>query len=411
MLGIADDAQLELLHMNERSWRSSLTGAALMNLVVAWVFNQFSPSSSLWLWAGLGWAAYATLAGICYVYESNRSRRSVFLTWLIGAVVVSLFVGILWSSLAWWLPPTPAIQFLAALASGMISLGSASASVSVGTLLAICLPALLIVPAAMLWHAHLPVAAGVAFALELIIWRHGLVLHRNMLSTILQRRQVESLSRQLQEKQAQIQQVERERGALSERQRLLHDMHDGIGSSLISALRMIQQGQISLDDTAGVLQECLDDLRLVIDSLEPVNDDLASLLGTLRSRLGDRLERAGIAIVWAVADIPSLPWLRGPQALHVMRIVQEALANVLKHSQATQVRVSIGLEETPGPGRVVALRVEDDGIGFETGASRAGRGLFHMQLRAKQVGAITLESSPGAGTRICVHLALNGPSE
>jgi signal transduction histidine kinase len=347
---------------------------------------------------------------ICYLYDSRRSSKPVYITWLIGTLGSSLAVGILWSSLAWWLPATPAIQLMAALASAMITLGSAGASVSVGTLLAICLPALFTVPAAMLWHAHLPLAAAVAFGLELLIWRHGLTLHVNMLTRIHQRREVESLSQQLNLKQAQLQDAEHERGVMSERQRLLRDMHDGVGASLISALKMIELGQMSLDEAAQVLRECLDDLRLVIDSLEPIDHDLVTLLATLRYRLGDRLDRAGIVIEWAMADAPPLPWLHAPQALEVLRIVQEALANVLKHSRATRVRVSLALEEMPERDASLVLRVEDDGVGFDSAATASGRGLRHMRQRAIQIGGLfSIEAKPGNGTRVCLHLAGDSP--
>jgi len=411
ILGIGDAAQIELLHVNFGSWRSSLVGAALMNLIVAWTFKLFSPASSLWLWAGIGWSIYAAMAVICYLYDTRRSSKPIYITWLIGTLGSSLVVGILWSSLAWWLPATPAIQLMAALASAMITLGSAGASVSVGTLLAICLPALFIIPAAMLWHAHLPLAAAVTFGLELFIWRHGLTLHANMLTRIHQRREVESLSRQLGLKQAQLQEAERERGVMSERQRLLRDMHDGVGASLISALKMIELGQMSLDEAAQVLRECLDDLRLVIDSLEPIDHDLVTLLATLRYRLGDRLERAGIVIEWEMADIPPLSWLHAPQALEVLRIVQEALANVLKHSRATRVRVSLAHEEMPERGASMVLRIEDDGIGFDSAAAASGRGIRHMRHRATQIeGLLSIEAKPSHGTRVCLHLVRDAPA-
>jgi signal transduction histidine kinase len=411
ILGIGDEAQIELLHVNFSSWRSLLMGAALMNLIVAWAFKLFSPASSLWLWAGMGWVLYAAMAVICYLYETRLSNKQTFNAWLFVTLGNSLLVGILWSSLAWWLPATPAIQIMAALASAMITLGSAGASVSVGTLLAICLPALFIVPAAMLWHAQLPLAAAVVFGLELFIWRHGLTLHANMLDRIHQRREVESLSLQLGLKQAELQEAERERGVMSERQRLLRDMHDGVGASLISALKMIELGQMSLDHAAQVLRECLDDLRLVIDSLEPIDHDLVTLLATLRYRLGERLERAGIVIEWEMADIPPLHWLHAPQALEVLRIVQEALANVLKHSRATRVRVSLAYEEMLERGASLVLCIDDDGIGFDSVAMAGGRGLGHMRHRATQIkGLLSIEAKPSHGTRVCLHLARDAPA-
>lgn len=409
ILGIGSEAQLELLHVNFRSWRSSLAGAALVTLVVAWVFMLLSPDSSLWLWAGMGWAVYAITAVCCYVYETRPANPLLFSIWLTWALGGSVLVGLLWSSLAWWLPAAPSLQILAALASIMISLGSAGASVSIGTLLAVCLPMLLVVPAALLWHAHLPLAAAVAFFMELFIWRHGLVLHRNMLERIQKRHEVERLSQQLTEKQRQLQEAERERGVMSERQRLLRDMHDGVGASLISALKLIEHGQMSLEDAAAVLRECLDDLRLVIDSLEPIEHDLVTLLATLRHRLGRRLESAGIAIEWHMADVPPLPWLRAPQALEVLRITQEILANVVKHSRATRVRVSLAVE-SDCEALVVTLRIDDNGTGFSPETVASGRGMRHMRHRATQMGGrCEVMASPEQGTAVCLRLPVEAP--
>ena len=94
-------------------------------------------------------------------------------------------------------------------------------------------------------------------------------------------------------------------------------------ASLVSALRMVQHGNSSEGAVAQVLQECLDDLRLTIDSLEPAQTDLALLLATLRFRLGPRLQAAGLAIDWRVGPLPPVSWLTSPAALHVLRILQE----------------------------------------------------------------------------------------
>ena len=397
--------------MNMRAWRTSLAGAALMTLIVAWVFSAFAPARPLWIWATLGWLAYAGNALLCLSLERKHSAGPLPAKWSLATVLLCVWVGMLWGSLAWWLPSeAPALQLLAALGSGMVLLGAANGSVSIGTLGAVVVPGLVLVPSAMIWHAHIPLAGAVSFALVLLILRHGLSVQRNMLGAIQQRHRVEALSEQLRIQQAKLQEAEREQAILNERQRLLRDMHDGVGASLIAALKMIEQGRLSLDDAAQVLQECLDDLRLVIDSLEPIDHDLVTLLATLRYRLGERLERAGVAIDWVMADIPPLPWLHAPQALEVLRILQEALANVLKHSRATRVRVSLTLEETSERGAVVALRVEDDGIGFAPDAAASGRGLRHMRHRSAQIGgSLDIEATQGGGTRVCVRLPLDGP--
>ncbi|MCS7001539.1 MAG: sensor histidine kinase [Dehalococcoidia bacterium] len=188
-----------------------------------------------------------------------------------------------------------------------------------------------------------------------------------------------------------LQRVERERAVIDERQRLMREMHDGLGSSLMSSLVMVEQGRLRADEVAVVLRECIDDLKLTIDSLEPIGHDLVTLLATLRYRLGRRLELAGLRLDWAVGDLPPLPWLDPVNALHVLRVVQEMLTNVVKHAQASLVRI-----ETDQHGGEVFVRVIDDGIGFDSRVAGSGRGLINMKRRAEQLGGrIDIERDAG----------------
>lgn len=131
---------------------------------------------------------------------------------------------------------------------------------------------------------------------------------------------------ELEAKHRELSDASREKALLQERQRLMRDMHDGIGSRLISSLAVIESGCLDSSRIAGVLRECMDDLKLVIDSLEPIAHDLVTLLATLRFRLGGRMELAGIRIFWDVDDLPPLPWLEPPEALEILHILQEALS-------------------------------------------------------------------------------------
>jgi signal transduction histidine kinase len=145
----------------------------------------------------------------------------------------------------------------------------------------------------------------------------------------------------------------------------MRDMHDGLGSALTSSLAVAEQGEVQPAALVGLLRECVDDLRAVIDSLEPVDNDLAALLATLRFRLGQRLDAAGIQLDWRVQDLPPLAWLGPSEALQVMRIVQEALANVVKHARARRVQLTAARV-----GEQVELCIRDDGEGFDTSALR-----------------------------------------
>jgi signal transduction histidine kinase len=238
-----------------------------------------------------------------------------------------------------------------------------------------------------------------------------LILQAALMSGIRQRRDVQRMSRQLLAQQERIKTSEREHAVFAERQRLLQDMHDGIGASLISAIKMMEQGRMQAHEAVAVLRECLDDLRLVIDSLEPLGEDHVTLLAIFRYRLGHRLEQAGVRIDWHMGELPALPWLKAPQALDMLRILQEVFANVIKHSKATQVLVTTecGADGTDGLG-TITVRIEDNGIGIAESTRGGGRGLRHMNLRAERLhGSVEIGRTP-AGTGVSIRLPIHWTS-
>ena len=201
---------------------------------------------------------------------------------------------------------------------------------------------------------------------------------------------------QLQANHARLLELELAQTLASERHRLMHDMHDGLGSALTTSLAMLEQGNVDGAELKSLLLDSVDDLRAVIDSLEPLDGDLTSVLATLRFRLGKRLELAGIGIDWDMQDLPPLSWLGPPQALQLMRIVQEVLTNVLKHSGATRMQVSAHCS-----GTLIEVRIADNGCGFDTAGTPTGRGLRHLPQRAASLnGSVIIESQPGRGTTV-----------
>lgn len=216
------------------------------------------------------------------------------------------------------------------------------------------------------------------------------------------------LERELHEKQATLIALEKSQTLSRERQRLVRDMHDGMGSALMTSMIMAQQKQLSTAQMADVMRDCLDDLKAVIDSLEPVDHDVQTLLGMLRQRFDERIQVAGLTLVWQMNDVPSLPWLQSTQALQVLRIVQEALNNVLKHAQATQVKVSAMTAPSATGDEGVMITITDNGLGFDASAQTIGRGLRHMQERASTLGGtVTINALVPKGTQVC--LWLRGP--
>jgi signal transduction histidine kinase len=203
---------------------------------------------------------------------------------------------------------------------------------------------------------------------------------------------------------ARLREVEHLQTLSDERLRLTQDMHDGLGASLVSALRVVQTGRMSDIELGEILKSCIDDLKLTIDSMEPVDDDLLLLLATLRFRLGPRLASAGISLHWEVVDLPALPWLDPRNALHILRILQESFANILKHTQAQEIRVATSVESGG-----VTVTIADNGQGFslEAGLLAGGKGLHNQQRRAQSVGGSVQWQSDASGTRMTLWLPRN----
>ncbi|MGE8201554.1 MAG: sensor histidine kinase, partial [Variovorax sp.] len=242
----------------------------------------------------------------------------------------------------------------------------------------------------------------------------GVLMYRRYMHAIGEVEQLNaSLAQRLQKREAELElshqrlrEVERLQTISDERQRLMQDMHDGLGSSLISAIRSVESGGMSDDKVSQILKSCLDDLRLALDSLEPVEADLLLLLATLRYRLEPRLEGTGVSLRWEVQELPALGWLDPSSALHILRIVQESISNILRHTRATEIRVGTSLE-----GAGVQVTIEDNGQGFDVqkvmaNPSASGRGLQNQRRRAQAIkGVVQWESKP-TGTRFVLWLPL-----
>jgi signal transduction histidine kinase len=195
--------------------------------------------------------------------------------------------------------------------------------------------------------------------------------------------------------------LERERAVAGERERILRDMHDGVGLQLISSMRMVERSDLSRAQMTALLTETMDELRIAIDSAKATGRDLLVMLGNLRYRLEPRLQAAGVVLHWDVGNVAPLEQLGAGLVVEVTRIVQEAFTNVLKHANASQLQLRI---DSP-PGQWLALSIEDNGRGFETAAAPTGEGLRNMQVRAQRIGAqLTIESRPG-GTRVLLQIA------
>lgn len=185
----------------------------------------------------------------------------------------------------------------------------------------------------------------------------------------------------------------------AERQRIMQDMHDGLGSQLLSSLMLVERGAVSSEQVAQILRESIDDMRLAIDALAAEDAGLLSALGNLRFRMEPRLRAVGIELLWDARGLPEEIDLNPDAVLPILRIVQEAMTNALKHSRGRALQISISIEHG-GDSQWLLIKVTDNGRGI-TEERVGGRGLLNMRNRANRIGAqLKLDSIAGAGTMV-----------
>ena len=215
---------------------------------------------------------------------------------------------------------------------------------------------------------------------------------------------VQQKQKQLQEQFEQLSQMQKQQFLAEERERIMRDMHDGIGGQLVSTITMLQEhsGEV-FKNIREKLQLSLTDLRLMIDSFDPLLNDLPTLLGMMRMRLTDQLESAGITLEWAVTELPELDNMSPQRSLHIMRIIQEAITNSIKHAATDKILLATGISDDK---QQIYINVTDYGKGMETATTDTpGRGIKNMQYRAQQIDAdLNITSSTDGST---VQLAFN----
>lgn len=193
--------------------------------------------------------------------------------------------------------------------------------------------------------------------------------------------------------------------AAKERERLMRDIHDGVGGHLVSTIALLDSQQSSTAQVRQSLMDCLADLRVVILSLDPSSSELAILLGMFRHNIQPKVKAAGITLAWHVGDIESLPKLSTKSALNILRILQESVTNVIKHSGASRLSISTNLTPITKSSYAIAISVMDDGSGkFDD--DKAGYGVKNMKKRASELGGNLAIDASEKGTKVMLNFTL-----
>jgi signal transduction histidine kinase len=202
---------------------------------------------------------------------------------------------------------------------------------------------------------------------------------------------------------------------LEERERISREMHDGLAQVLgylnlksQAAQAALRSGQVkhaamAVREIEHVAQAAYAEIREAILGLRTVVSPGTDLFVSLTEYVHHFKREWGIDVRLIVPAGVTLTFAPNAE-VQLLRIIQEALANVRKHAQAKQAWVRFEVD-----GDAAVVTIEDDGIGFDPVRVGPGRfGLAMMGERAESVGGtFELETAPGAGTRVIVRLPLN----
>jgi len=241
---------------------------------------------------------------------------------------------------------------------------------------------------------------GVAFSVVFGTW---------VLRIINQSAERAELIAQLEQTRADLAEANREAGQLAERDRLASEIHDTIAQGFTSIVMLVQAAEAvigtdtdrarkQLDLIGRTARENLAEARALVAGLVPAALTLATLsdaMARLTERTGQEL---GIRAAFT-AEGPPRPLGTGTEVV-LLRVGQEALANVRKHAKASEVKVSLVFADDH-----CRLQVCDDGAGFDPGLVSAGYGLRGMRVRVAEIGGVLdVRSAPGDGTTVSAEV-------
>jgi signal transduction histidine kinase len=186
-----------------------------------------------------------------------------------------------------------------------------------------------------------------------------------------------------------------------ERVRIAREVHDELGQAL-TAMKINLKHQ-PIEHIAKNIDEIVDIVRRIATDLRPAILDDLGIVAALEQQLRRLRESTGVATTLHADDEPELDMLT---AVTLYRIAQEALANVVRHANATSVDVSLALRDGS-----VELEIRDDGRGFDVpSAGPSALGLIGMRERAELLGgSVTIES--GTGTRVTAVIPLSSTAD
>lgn len=263
------------------------------------------------------------------------------------------------------------------------------------------------------------VLALITIVLLLIRYRSRQRIHEGMLQIAKLKQQETELTVELQK--AKLEEREREFQALVheaqqrkvqyyleglevERNRLAKELHDNVSNELLAIKMKIADGTSSREEVLDTLQALQTEVRGISHDLMPPVFKYASLSEILQDYVYQRNQSGQTELTLVLEPEEGFDHLSQKVALEIYRIVQEATGNVLKHAQATHIKIILVRK-----GNRIKLTIADNGKGFELQTGKSGIGLVIIKERVENLkGVLTLSSVPGKGTDVIVEIDLDG---
>lgn len=187
---------------------------------------------------------------------------------------------------------------------------------------------------------------------------------------------------------------------MAERERIYRDLHDDVGAKLLGLAISAQRSNQPRE--ADLARSALQDLRDVVSRSSQSGSRLDHLLADLRAETEQRVHTAGVALHWRIPGAEHALTVSPTAALHLSRLLREAISNALRHASASQISIDLAWQENK-----IVLTIQDDGIGLPVSGLKPNRGINSMRARAAALGGqISWECLAPNGCRVAVEVSL-----
>ena len=353
-----------------------------------------SLANKQWSWRLMG-AAILTTTMAYAVMQYDANLRVATLIWLVTPVcLISLLLSLILLTRLFWHQASPDLAFLT---SGSLLLTAAVLHDQL-TRLGIFSSGILIA---------LPTRLLTLIGLATFMMTRLATITRDL------DKSKQTLSTRLQQKEAELAQIfardrqaAEEAASTGERNRIVAELHDGVAGHLSTIVALSDTEQTEPRDIQVVARHALAELRMLIDTMTMPEADLRAALAAMCERSVEPLKNLHINADWSFARLPNVTWLTPEQTLSILRILQEALSNAVRHGKPTEIHlVGEALDS-----QRFALRVTNQGgVTLDLSTASSGYGIENMRARTSLLGG-TLELQPiPTGASLCLCLPISPP--